>query len=398
MELITHRFHHLFSPRIVTAVSVAVVVALFAAFPAFADTTSAPVDERLVTVHDGGTEVTIVTRATTIKDALQQAKISLSQADIVEPAVSEKLVAQSYQVNIFRARPVVVIDGNQSLRVMTAEQSPRQIAKAAGVTLYDEDTTILERVDDVLGGGGAGLKLSISRATVFTMTLYGKTFEARSQATTVAGLLREKNISLSPNDGVSPSAVSALTSGMSVSVWRNGKQTITVEEAIVKPIEEIKDAALDLGVRQVKTVGTDGKRNVTYEIDMRDGTEVSRKEIASMTTLEPVKEVVVVGTKVNLPSGSHTDWMAAAGIPQSDWQYVDYIISKESGWRFAAWNTSGSGAYGLCQSLPATKMASAGADYMTNPITQLKWCNSYAVGRYGSWADAYNFWLVKHWW
>lgn len=97
------------------------------------------------------------------------------------------------------------------------------------------------------------------------------------------------------------------------------------------------------------------------------------------------------------PSGSKADWMRAAGISDSDFGYVDYIISHESGWDYHAVNRS-SGAYGLPQSLPAGKLASAGADWRDNPVTQLRWANNYAVGRYGSWEDAYHFWTVNHWW
>lgn len=96
--------------------------------------------------------------------------------------------------------------------------------------------------------------------------------------------------------------------------------------------------------------------------------------------------------------GSHADWMAAAGIAPSDYQAVEYIISHESGWRHTVWNGTGSGAYGLCQSLPASKMASAGSDYMTNPVTQLRWCDGYAKQRYGGWWGAYNFWVKNKWW
>ena len=97
------------------------------------------------------------------------------------------------------------------------------------------------------------------------------------------------------------------------------------------------------------------------------------------------------------PSGSKADWMRAAGISDSDFGYVDYIISHESGWNYHAVNRS-SGAYGLPQSLPAGKLASAGADWRDNPVTQLRWANNYAVGRYGSWGAAYRFWTVNHWW
>ena len=97
------------------------------------------------------------------------------------------------------------------------------------------------------------------------------------------------------------------------------------------------------------------------------------------------------------PSGSKADWMRAAGIADSDFGYVDYIISHESGWNYHAVNRS-SGAYGLPQSLPAGKLASAGADWRDNPVTQLRWAHNYAVGRYGSWEDAYRFWVTNHWW
>jgi hypothetical protein len=43
-------------------------------------------------------------------------------------------------------------------------------------------------------------------------------------------------------------------------------------------------------------------------------------------------------------------------------------------------------------------MAVYGSDYLTNPITQLIWANAYAVGHYGSWANAYNHWVGYHSW
>ncbi len=100
---------------------------------------------------------------------------------------------------------------------------------------------------------------------------------------------------------------------------------------------------------------------------------------------------------VQIP-GSHADWMRAAGIAASDFGYVSYIIDHESGWVCTKWNYRGSGAYGLGQAMPAGKMAAYGSDYMTNPVTQLRWANAYAVGRYGSWAAAYGHWLARHSW
>ncbi|MFS0852214.1 transglycosylase SLT domain-containing protein [Microbacterium sp. 179-I 3D4 NHS] len=91
--------------------------------------------------------------------------------------------------------------------------------------------------------------------------------------------------------------------------------------------------------------------------------------------------------------GAPAEWMAAAGIAESDWGYVDYVVSRESGWNPNATN-KGSGACGLVQALPCSKVPGNGY----NPVDNLRWANGYAVGRYGSWAGAHAFWVKNHWW
>lgn len=91
--------------------------------------------------------------------------------------------------------------------------------------------------------------------------------------------------------------------------------------------------------------------------------------------------------------GAPAEWMAAAGIASSDWGYVDYIVSAESGWNPNATNSS-SGACGLVQALPCSKVPGNGYD----PVDNLRWATGYATGRYGSWAAAVGFWQANHWW
>lgn len=91
--------------------------------------------------------------------------------------------------------------------------------------------------------------------------------------------------------------------------------------------------------------------------------------------------------------GSKEEWMSAAGIAESDWGYVDYIVTKESGWNPNAVNPS-SGASGLVQALPCEKVPGNCLD----PVDNLRWGDSYAKQRYGSWAAAYDFWMNNHWW
>lgn len=95
------------------------------------------------------------------------------------------------------------------------------------------------------------------------------------------------------------------------------------------------------------------------------------------------------------PAGSHKHWLKQAGIPESWWNATNEIISKESGWNPKASNPSG--AYGLPQSLPGSKMASAGSDWRTNPITQLKWYKSYIKSRYGTIGKALAFRHAHNW-
>jgi hypothetical protein len=92
---------------------------------------------------------------------------------------------------------------------------------------------------------------------------------------------------------------------------------------------------------------------------------------------------------------------AASVLPGYGWgsdqfRCLDLLWTRESGWRANAYNAS-SGAYGIPQSLPGSKMASAGADWRTNAATQIDWGLSYISSRYGSpceaWAhsEAYNW-------
>ena len=78
----------------------------------------------------------------------------------------------------------------------------------------------------------------------------------------------------------------------------------------------------------------------------------------------------------------------------TQFQCFSNIVSHESGWDYTATNPS-SGAYGLVQALPGDKMASVGADWRTNPATQIKWGLNYMNSRYGSPCDAWAYWQVN---
>lgn len=94
------------------------------------------------------------------------------------------------------------------------------------------------------------------------------------------------------------------------------------------------------------------------------------------------------------PSGVRA--LAQSIVPAGQWAAFSNIVSHESSWNFQATNPS-SGSYGLGQALPAGKMASAGADWRTNPVTQIKWTLNYMNERYGSPNAAWSFWQAHRW-
>ena len=102
------------------------------------------------------------------------------------------------------------------------------------------------------------------------------------------------------------------------------------------------------------------------------------------------------GGSVDIPmytgGGSPAEWMAAAGIPESEWRFVNFIVERESGWNPNATNAS-SGACGLVQALPCSKVPGSGYD----PVDNLRWASGYA-SKYGGWEGSVAFWNANHWW
>ncbi|MFE3520123.1 transglycosylase SLT domain-containing protein [Streptomyces sp. NPDC059161] len=94
------------------------------------------------------------------------------------------------------------------------------------------------------------------------------------------------------------------------------------------------------------------------------------------------------------PTSAQT--IAQQMMPSDQFQCFSNIVNHESGWNPSATNAS-SGAYGLVQALPGSKMASAGADWQSNPATQIKWGLNYMKERYGSPCGAWNFWQQNSW-
>lgn len=353
------------------------------------------IDANIVILHVDNKTLTLPTREATVGTFLEKAGVIINEGDLVEPALDTPIVEDDFRVNVYRAAPVVIEDEGSRLTAFSAGQTPRSIADQAGLILYPEDQVSTKQPEDFLRDG-IGHKIVIKRSIPINLNLYGTALALRTHAKSVGEFLSEKKISLAPDDTVQPAPETPMYDNIQIFVTRAGIQIISSEESIPMPVQTVNDPTLSFGTVVTRQRGAPGKKSVTYQLQLINGREASRQKIQEIIILEPVTQVTARGTAISIP-GDKTAAMNAAGIAPSDHAYVNYIVSRESRWNVLAQNTS-SGAYGLCQALPGSKMASYGSDWQTNAVTQLKWCNGYAVGRYGSWEAAYNFWLSHHWW
>src|SRR5690606_5252159 len=86
-----------------------------------------------------GQKETIPTRAVNVRDLLKRLDIELYEGDVVEPAVDTPITSDDFRVNVYRAKPVTIIDGEDRIQAFSAATTPRSIAAQAGVNVYPED-------------------------------------------------------------------------------------------------------------------------------------------------------------------------------------------------------------------------------------------------------------------
>lgn len=204
--------------------------------------------------------------------------------------------------------------------------------------------------------------------------------------------------------------------------WLAINSGVTTKNLEIKTIKlqsaEAKLKEVNLKVEKLKTQSSTDKAKAEQlekekkeletklqaKADAKAKLELAAAQAEQKLTASRIASAMSVPT---LPAGSHTDWMAAAGISPGDYGFVDYIVMHEGSYNPCVINggavdcnyavNGGQKAYGVCQALPGNKMASAGTDWATNPVTQLKWCNDYAQGK-GGWGASYQFWLSHNWW
>lgn len=168
---------------------------------------------------------------------------------------------------------------------------------------------------------------------------------------------------------------------------------------------------VDTTYRAAASVSRNERRTAIVAADVRDAAELERKRKAEakrlaeeraekkrLAELEAMREKAIANARSNPQAAARVLMVDHGWTSDAQYNCLVNLWNGESGWRYTAENPS-SGAYGIPQSLPGSKMGSMGSDWRTNPITQIKWGLWYIGEVYGSPCNAWSTWLSRspHW-
>lgn len=257
----------------------------------------ASADARTAIVSHDDQEIIVPTNAANVAELLTELNITIHEGDVVEPGLNAQINVDTFRINVYRAAPITIVDGDDKTFALSAAATPRSIVKQAGIEVYPEDRLETIPTENFLLEGSIGGRVVIERATPIHLNLYGTPLAMRTHAKTVGELLEERDITLGNNETVRPKRETPITKNMQIFLLQEGTKIKTVEQEIPMPIEEVEDNTLSIGTRAIRQEGAPGKRAVTFQILLENGKEVDRKQIQSVVIQEAVKQIEAVGTK-----------------------------------------------------------------------------------------------------
>jgi hypothetical protein len=179
----------------------------------------------------------------------------------------------------------------------------------------------------------------------------------------------------------------------------NNATSLSLESNAVIPLDNVADE------KEVARALTKAKAEAAAAAEaerVRKANELAAREAeaAAASRSQPrVTEAPPVPSSCNEFTGNKAlgcALMLEAGFGLDQMGCLDAMWTHESHWNEHAENSS-SGAYGIPQALPASKMAAYGEDYLTNPVPQIRWGLNYIQSRYGSPCGAWDFWQAHNW-
>ncbi len=197
-------------------------------------------NEHFVTVFDNGNKTTVKTDASTVGEVLERLEIKLDASDSVYPNIETVLDSDLFFINIYRSRPVVIIENTVQKIANVTSYDPKTAVRSAGFEVYDDD------------------KIEMVTTTNFLET------------------------------GVS----------LAYKIIRGEGSIVTIEEDVEFDTETVRDYDIPVGSEEVRQLGELGKVKKIYKVKSVNGVEIERELVSSEIIREPVTRIVAVGTAI----------------------------------------------------------------------------------------------------
>ncbi|MCL2092152.1 MAG: ubiquitin-like domain-containing protein [Micrococcales bacterium] len=342
-----------------------------------------------------GQPVQVEGYARTVGDLLANEGIKVGERDLVIPSLDQRVPSK---VVVQHAQQITVVVDGERQTVWTTAGSVGEVIDDLG--LRDDVRASASRSDPV-----GRDTLLVSTVKTVHVVVDGQTIDAVTDGSTVRDALVDVGVVLAAADRLSVPLGATAVDGLAVVVTRAQSAGDTATEAVPYETQEVENSTMVKGDRKVATRGKAGVRTITYHVETLNGVVVSRTPIASTVTTAPVAEIVHIGTATVPPVGNvdpgsaqaiARDMVYARGWDEQQFACLVQLWNKESGWRVNAENKS-SGAYGIPQALPGSKMATVADDWRTNPATQITWGLNYITSRYSTPCGAWSAFQSKGW-
>ncbi len=281
---------------------------------------------KTVTVSIDGKESTVHTFSDNVGQVLASQGIKPESHDSIVPAVDSK-VNDGSRIAVRLGRPLALsIDGEKKTFWTTATKVSSALDQL-GVR-FDSAALSVSR-SATIDRSGMALEVTTPKQVALKIA-NDKVARHNVAAATVGELLEKVDAGVDRNDVVRPSRSADLTDGTRIVVTKIGVRTKHVpREAIPAPVREQKDGSMMSGESETVREGTDGVRDVTYQLRFRNGEVVKRTIVKQRTVSQPTATIVKIGTKT---------------VDTGRW---DAIAACESGGNWAA--NTGNGYYGGLQ-------------------------------------------------
>ncbi|ROS78705.1 G5 domain-containing protein [Cellulomonas sp. PhB143] len=343
-----------------------------------------------VTVQAGGKNEDVWTTATDADHALDTLSARTGGDVSLVASRSSSGGRTALSIPLDTTAPVEVVADGKARTVSDGSVDVKDALADAGVKVDDDDRVVVERADEKAAAKAAAKAKATDAKATDAKATDAKAADAVATTDAKAAEAVATTDAKAADAKATDAKASEAAPAVSVVVQRVDVKDESSTRSVEHETKTVSDPDRYTDQSPVVTKdGKDGKVTTVETVTRVDGKVTDRKKVSSKVTTKPVDEVVSKGTKkrpVDTPTANEAlgrSMAASRGWGGSEADCLDNLWTRESGWSTHAANPSSS-AYGIPQSLPGSKMASAGSDWSSNPATQIAWGLDYIASSYGS--------------